>query len=284
MFTLSHSRRTVAPVLIATVLGAGSHAYADGASPATRNAWKQYVTATEARIASEVTRRDQPLLIDVQASSKRQQDRAAVVRGEILVAEMPRPTVGGRSIEVPDGRIHHWRGAVFIPRITVPALLDIVQSNPEEHKQPDVVRARMLSRDGDRLKLFLQIQRKQIVTVTYNTEHDLLYERRWDGFATSRAEATRIVEVADPGTPKEREKPAGDDHGFLWALNAYWRYLQVGDGVIVECESISLSRDIPWPLRWLSPIVDGIARESMERTLDSLRARVAASRQGQVKH
>ena len=199
--------------------------------------------------------------------------------GEILVAEMPRPTVAGRTIDVPDGRIHHWRGAVFVPRITVPALLDIVQSNPEQHKQPDVVRARMLSRDGDRLKLFLQIQRTQIVTVTYNTEHDLVYERRWDGFATSRAEATRIAEVADPGTPREREKPAGDDHGFLWGLNAYWRYLQVGDGVIVECESVSLSREVPVLVRPLVvPIVNRIARESMRRTLDSLRARVAKSR------
>jgi len=35
----------------------------------------------------------------------------------------------------------------------------------------------------------------------------------------------------------------GDDRGFLWRLNAYWRYEQVAGGVIAECESITLSRD-----------------------------------------
>jgi hypothetical protein len=42
--------------------------------------------------------------------------------------------------------------------------------------------------------------------------------------------------------------------------------------VLIECESLSLSRSIPSLLRPLiSGIVEGVARESLEKTLHSLR-------------
>ena len=41
--------------------------------------------------------------------------------------------------------------------------------------------------------------------------------------------------------------------------------------MLIECESVSLSRGVPWLIRPIaSPIVDRIARESLERTLRSL--------------
>ena len=44
------------------------------------------------------------------------------------------------------------------------------------------------------------------------------------------------------------------------------------DGVLIECESVSLSRAVPVLLRpFISGIVEGVARESLERTLVSLR-------------
>lgn len=72
----------------------------------------------------------------------------------------------------------------------------------------------------------------------------------------------------------ESEKPPGGDRGFLWRLNSYWRYRQVAEGVLVECESLSLSRSIPAiaaPV--INPIVDSVARESMTRTLASMKRR-----------
>ena len=81
-----------------------------------------------------------------------------------------------------------------------------------------------------------------------------------------------MAELADPGTPREREKPAGTDTGFLWRLNAYWRFEQMGDGVLIECESVSLSRSVPLLARpFISGVVEGIAEESLEGTLKSLR-------------
>jgi hypothetical protein len=80
-------------------------------------------------------------------------------------------------------------------------------------------------------------------------------------------------ELANVGTRDERERAPGNDRGFLWRLIAYWRFEQAGNGVLIECESVSLSRSVPLLLRPIaSPIVNRIARESLERTLRSLRA------------
>ncbi len=43
--------------------------------------------------------------------------------------------------------------------------------------------------------------------------------------------------------------------------------------MLIECESISLSRSVPFMVRpVVGPIANRIARESLERTLRSLRA------------
>jgi hypothetical protein len=61
-------------------------------------------------------------------------------------------------------------------------------------------------------------------------------------------------------------------------LNSYWRYEQRGDGVLVEVESVSLSRDVPAIVRRVAmPIIDRVARESMYRTLDALRSYMRAA-------
>ena len=147
----------------------------------------------------------------------------------------------------------------------------------QEDLQEDVLESRVLERDADRVRVFLKLRRKKFVTVHFNTEHEMLYARHTAGRASSRSVATRIAELEEAGTPDEREKPVGVDRGFLWRLNSYWRYEEVAGGVIVECESITLSRSIPSLVRWMvKPLIESAARESMERTLTSLRHRLAA--------
>ena len=145
-------------------------------------------------------------------------------------------------------------------------------------RQEDVLQSRVLERGPDRMKVYLKLQRKKFVTVVYNTEHLVTFARHGGTRATSTSTATKIAEVADPDTPEERELPIGDDRGFLWRLNAYWRYEQTDGGVIAECESISLSRDVPAVVRYLvGPLVERTAKESMARTLLTLRTRFARS-------
>jgi putative flippase GtrA len=166
----------------------------------------------------------------------------------------------GETIRIDDGTIHRWRGAVLIPNLTVDRLLDSLMNPGTPPPQDDVVEARVLAKQGDSLKVYLKLVRSAIVTVTYDTEHDVLFRRHGPNLATSRSVSTRIAETD------------GGDRGFLWRLNSYWRYVQTGPDVRVELESLSLSRGVPTVLRPVAgPIIGRIARESMMRTLTSLK-------------
>jgi hypothetical protein len=169
---------------------------------------------------------------------------------------------------------------VFVPRTTVDAVISRMQQGAgrESEHYAEVKASRLLEKNGDTLRVFMKLERDAtIMTVTYNTEHAVEYQRH-GARARSRSVATKIAEVADAGTKSEREKKAGDDHGFLWRLNAYWRFEQIGDGVLIECESVSLSRSVPFVVRPIvGPIANRIARESLERTLKSLRGYLTAA-------
>ena len=166
----------------------------------------------------------------------------------------------GRETRIPGGIVHEWRGSVFIAGITVPQLVEALIHPGTPPPQDDVVESRVLAHHGDSLRVYLKLVRTAIITVTYDTEHDVTFVRHDSQFATSRSVATRIAEAG------------GNDRGFLWKLNSYWEYRQIGDGVQVDLVSLSLSRSMPLVLKPLvGPIVNRIARESMTRTLDAVR-------------
>jgi hypothetical protein len=97
--------------------------------------------------------------------------------------------------------------------------------------------------------------------------------------ASSTSYSTRIAQVENAGQPDERELPLGKDGGYLWRLNSYWRYFDSGNGVYVQCEAVSLTRDIPTGLNWLvSPFIQSVPKESLEFTLQSTRTAVLRQR------
>jgi hypothetical protein len=155
---------------------------------------------------------------------------------------------------------------MFVPGTSVARLLEQLMYPGTPPPQDDVVSSRVLSRGDDSLHVYIRLVRRAIVTVAYDTEHDMRFRRRSATVATARSVATRIEEVG------------GTDHGFLWRLHSYWRYEQTADGVFVELDSLTLSRDVPAFVRTIaSPLVNRIARESMYRTLDALRRFLAVS-------
>jgi hypothetical protein len=196
------------------------------------------------------------------------------VTGAVRVTPLGENGTDG-SIEVAGSAlIHHWRGRVVIPGVTLEDVLRQVRRAP---RQSDVLASKILEDRGDTLRVYLKLTRKELITVTYNTEHLVELTRHGPRRASSRSVATKIAELADAGTPREREKPAGSDLGLLWRLNAYWWYEEVPGGVLVECESLSLSRGIPLLLKpFASGTVDRVARESMTRTLETFRKQVTA--------
>ena len=245
----------------------------------TLKSWAEYVHATELRIGRELAQGQKFLVLDFQEPRVAAEERKATLSGEIPTAKMESRGSNSLRIEVPGGMIHHWRGNVFIPGVDLNLVLARVE-NPVsgEIKQEDVLKSSVLDRSEGYLKLYLKLQRSKIVTVVYNTVHEVRYQRQPQDRAWSSSKTLKIAELSHPNSPEEQEKPEGRDHGFLWRLNSYWRYEQVDGGVVVECESISLSRSIPSFLEFMvRPIIDRVARESMERTLTSLRERIIRS-------
>jgi len=258
---------------LAGVLTAGIIAFEPGGlarlAPESIRAWTTYVAATESRRAAEVARPGRFLVLDMQPTAAA--ERQALTSGAVVIRHMETTDAGGEDLEVPRGMVHHWRGAVLLRGATIDRVLARLKEGPPP--QEDVLRSAVLERGADMMRVYLQLRRTKIVTVVYNTEHRVTFARYDASHAASASEATKIAELSQPGTPSERELAPGDDRGFLWRLNAYWRYEAVPGGVIAECESISLSRSVPFVLRYVAgPIIESTARESMEKTLVALQA------------
>lgn len=254
--------------------------------PETVKAWRSYVAVTEKRIEKELQSDKYFLNIDFQSKDDVTHERKCLREGKVTIKEMKSTGNESRETSVPGGLIHHWRGSIFITGVDLDFILSRVK-NPEsaDMAQEDVLESRVLERFPDGLKLYLKLQRKKIVTVVYNTEHHIRFRHHGAKRASSSSVATKIAEVERLEGNMEREMPEGEDHGFLWRMNSYWRYEQTEGGVIVECESLTLSRTIPRPLGlMIRPIINRIARESLERTLESMRTRMKqASEAGKEK-
>jgi hypothetical protein len=236
--------------------------------PRTIAAFERYVRATEAQMVA-----DPFLRIDAPLAPDRSARVAALKRGEPVIERLTTKEAG-QSIDVPDGLIHHWLGAVFVPGARLDQALDLLQdyNRHQEIFRPAIARSELVSRDGDTFRVNLRFTMKKIITVVVNTENDARFTRLGPDRAQSRIYSLRVAEVADAGTPQERERPVGHDGGYLWRLYTYWRFLERDAGTYVQCEAITLTRSIPFAFKWLiGPFVTSIPRESLEFTLERTR-------------
>ena len=245
----------------------------------TEDGFTRYVQATEVRINKELARSGTFLYLDGLPEPRRSEARATLKRGEVYMEQLSTLDVSGRPLTAPDGLIHHWMGAVSIPGATVAQVLALAQDydHHQDYYKPEVVRSRLVSRKGNDFKIFYRVRKKKVITVTLNTDHDVHYFPLSSLRAYSRSYSTRIAQVDNADKPDERERPIGQDSGFMWRLNSYWRFDAREGGVYVECESISLTRDMPAALAWLiKPFITGIPKESLHMTMSSTRSAVLA--------
>ncbi len=268
------------PISVLALLFGVMQGYAADLKPETLRAWDTAVEKLEKRIASEVASNKGFLSLDFQNTTTAAADRKRLLSGEVPVEQI---NSSAETVPVPSGMLHHWRGLVFIPGVSLDFVLSrVADPRLEDTRQEDVLDSRVLEKQPGQLRLYLKLHRSKIVTVVYNTEHLVRYRKLEIAQAISSSIATKIAEIDNGDNGVEYEKPQGHDHGYLWRMNSYWRYQEVQGGVIVECESMTLSRSIPNILEYMiRPIIKSVARESMKRTLESLRARmVKAHRQG----
>jgi len=216
------------------------------------------------------------LWVDSLPEGRRADVYARLQSGEEVSERLQTTDPSGRSA-TPGAMIHHWVGTVFIPGVTIQQVVAVVQDY-DHHSQdyaPEVTQSRTIEHTGDDFKIFYRLRKKKILTIIldaqFDVHHHVLDPRR----EYSDSVSTRIAQVENAGEPNERELPPGQDGGYLWRLNSYWRYFDSGKGVYVQCEAISLTRDIPAGLGWLiGPMVESAPRESLEFTLQSTRVAV----------
>jgi hypothetical protein len=239
--------------------------------PKTLLAFDEYVGAAEAAMQPSLNGHGAFLWSDLQSSRTRQ------IRQGQVVAQL---WAGNSPVKIPNGLIHDWIGAVLVPNITVEQALSLVQDYDHHQNiyKPDVMESRLISHDGNDFKIFLRLLKKKLITVVLDTDHDVHYAtldaKRW----YCRSIATRIAEVEDAGTSKERVHEPDTGYGFLWRLNSYWRFDEKSDGVTLECRAISLTRDIPMGLGWIiEPIVRTLPQESLIQTLEATREALVGS-------
>lgn len=244
--------------------------------------FENYVRAAEIRILKGETNAAKFLYFDSLPTSRKDQMAASLKVGKLAVmrlGEAGEPASADQPFSVPGGLVHDWLGIVFIPGASIEQTLAVVQDYNREQEVygPEVIRSRLISRTGNDFKVYLRLRDKKIITVVLDTDHDVRYARLDAAHWYSRSHSTRIQEVENAGEPGERLLPIGHDSGFLWRINSYWRFEAREGGVYVECESISLTRDIPTGFGWLvGPFVSSIPEESLEQTLSQTRAAVLA--------
>lgn len=252
----------------------------------TEVAFDRYVHLTDERNTAELKQGTPFLWID----QLQGQDRRAAF--ESLRAGTPRiekrqTQESGRESRCPNGMIHHWEAISYIPGATVDDVLQVLQDydHHSEYYKPDVERSKILEHDGDHYLAFLRFRRHKVITVVLNTTHDVRYTRDSPKRAHSRSSATKISEVDNAGKSDEREKPSGDDGGFLWRMETWWRVEEKDGGVYIQSEVVSLTRDIPTGLGWMvGPFVSSIPKESLAFTMEATRKAVLAKKHDSAVH
>jgi hypothetical protein len=235
--------------------------------PETKDAYQTYIAAQETRLELQNRLQNGFLWID-RASS-----RTRSVQGGNIVTEQV------ASLAVPGGMVQHWIGGVFLPRATLRRVEQVDQdyANYATIYSPDITRPKVLEHEGDHFLVSYRIRKKKILTAVMDTEHAIDYVPLGPGRMAIRSRSDYVRQVQDPGTPTERVLGDGEGDGFLWAMNSYWRMEERDGGVYLECETITLSRDVPFGMkRMLAPILRSFAQESLKSALEAKRHAVTS--------
>lgn len=234
-------------------------------NPKTLEAFSAYIRNSETEMEQTLHGTSQ-FLWSQQAPDRAQEINRGQVAAQFWSGEAP--------VKIPNGLIHDWIAAAFIPDSNIQKVFAVIQDydNHKNTYQPDVTDSRLISRAGNDFLVYLRLLKKKIITVVLDTDHEVHYfpvdQTRW----VCRSYTTRIAEVQNAGKPDERVLEPDTGYGFLWRLYSYWRFEERNAGVIVECRAISLTRDVPFGLGWaIEPMIEKLPKESLMNTLEATR-------------
>ncbi len=265
-------------LLFVSFFALGAAASGAELKPKTTAAFDKYVAATEQRFSSELKPGGPFLYVDALPAEERNGDYTRLKSGEILIDKLT-TRAPGVDKDVPDGMVHHWVALVFVPGVKLDHLLQVVKDYDRraELYKPEVIASRLISHQGNDYKIFLRLYQKKFTTVVFNSDYDVRWGEVTPKQYYSNSISTRITQVKDSDHPDGPEYPVGQGSGYLWRLNTYWRFEEKDGGVYIQCEALSLTRDIPTGLGWLlKPLVTRIPKESLNKALGRTRDVVEA--------
>jgi len=239
--------------------------------PGTVQAWDAYNRAADLRVQARADGRQSFLWTDESADRKMR-----VLHGEIVVA----PVTGRGTRSVPNGLIHDWIGAAFIPNATIERLFRVVHdyNRYKDFYKPVVADSRTLACSPENQE-FLMLWQRRVLFLNAALEgryqsHDVVVDAR-RGYSV--AETVKVQEVEDYGRTGQHLLPPDKGNGLIWRLRSIARYAERDGGVYLELEAIALTRDIPASLRWLvSPVVSRLSINSLTATLRQTRDAVTS--------
>lgn len=244
--------------------------------PATLSAYERYVALTGQRLAAERAGAAPFMWIDRQPPATRDALMTRLRRGEV-VTERLETMDQGRSITVDGGLIHHWLGTVLMPNVSVDRAVSFVQAYEDYPRVfgPMIQRARVLTHEGDHYVVSMRTSVKKVITVVMDIDYVVDYHRLSPTRTWTTNVATNMYQVDNPGTTAERREPVDRTSGLLWRFWMSCAFDQRAEGSLEQCESISLTRGIPFGIAWfIKPFVTGVPREFMTFTLSRVRANV----------
>ena len=246
--------------------------------PATLAVFERYVRLTEARMAGEVDGSSPFLWIDRQPAADRAALFARLTRGEVVAARLETLDEAKR-IEIGGGLIHHWIGTVLLTGVTLDRATTFVQAYERypDRFTPMIQRSRVIAHAGDHFDVAMRTWMKKLtIAVVIDADYVIDYRRLSSSRLYTKNVATNVMEVDAAGTPDERRTPVDQTRGFLWRLNTYCWFEERSEGTYEQCESMSLTRAVPFGLGWLiKGFVTSIPRETLEFTLGQVRDGVA---------
>ncbi len=239
-------------LLIAGAVAAHGQAPVEAVADFTR-----YTAAVETRLAEEHGSNQSHLA---------RVDRDRLRKGEVVIEKL----VPAQDADPPGAMLHDWRGTAFAPGATAADFDRLMRDFPAYTTvyAPQVVRAAIVSHDGDHYAVTMRVKQKHVLVVVMDTAYDVAFAPPNHSRGWSTSQSTAITEIEYAGTDKERALGPKEEHGFLWRLNTYWTYEERDGGLYLQLESVSLTRAIPAGLGWVArPFVESVPRESLEFTL-----------------
>ena len=232
--------------------------------PATLKAFDQYAAVVEDRIRSDSGTAN--FLRVLSDESKRARAR----KGEVLV-ESAQHLGLKPDIAIPNGQVQHWAGAAFLQNATIDSVLPRLRNynNRSKYMAPEIVASRLKDQQGDVFQVYLRLAEKSILSGVFDLDLQVVYQAPGPGRLAIESRSKSVVELGGSSAPAGS---AGKDQGLLWALNHYWRILQMDGGLYVECEALVLSRRTPVLLDWIAPPL--IAREARGSLTKTIRATI----------